>query len=479
MTRLARGLSAAACLLVSACSLAPATQLPAPPVPATWPVGDAYLAQNEAALPVVEHTDVFRDPRLLQLIETALANNRDLRIAYANIAAARAQVRVVRSAQFPALGVGGGITGTRTGSANSEDDGTGSSAGSSTQVRYDVQGGVSGFEIDIFGRLANATEAQRNRAFATEAVARALRIALIADIADSWALYAADQDLLAIAETTAANARESVRLTRLRLEGGVAPRTDLTQAQQVLAGAEQAIAEQKLALAQDRNLLRLLLGSEVEEALLPAGLPSIAPNYATLPAGLDSRVLLRRPDVIEAEFQLRAANAEIGVARARLFPSLSLTGLLGLASDALSGLFTGDALTITAGADTAYSIFDAGGRRAGVAVSEAQRDAALSAYERAIQTAFRDTADALAVQASLVERRRAASDNAIAAAETARLTEARYRNGIDSFLESLIAERNLFAAREQLVAIERQVVLNRVALFRNLGTVAQDPGTLP
>lgn len=476
MTGLAKGLAAAACLLASACSLAPATQLPAPPVPASWPVGDAYLAQNEAALPLVEHTDVFRDTRLLQLIEAALANNRDLRIAYANIAAARAQVRVVRSAQFPALGVGGGITGTRTGSASNQGD---TSAGSSTQIRYDVQGGVSGFEIDLFGRLANATEAQRNRAFATEAVARALRIALIADLADTWALYAADRDLLAIAETTAANARESVRLTRLRLEGGVAPRTDLTQAQQVLAGAEQAIAEQKLALAQDRNLLRLLLGSEVDEALLPAGLPSIAPSYATLPAGLDSRVLLRRPNVIEAEFQLRAANAEIGVARARLFPSLSLTGLLGLASDALTGLFMGDALTITAGADTAYSIFDAGGRRAGVVVSEAQRDAALAAYERAIQTAFRDTADALAVQASLVERRRAASDNALAAAETARLTEARYRNGIDSFLESLIAERNLFAAREQLVAIERQVMLNRVALFRNLGTVAQDPGTLP
>lgn len=462
-----RILSSGLCIFATACSLAPPTTLPEPPIPLTWPVGDAYLAQSEAALPAVTYADAFRDPRLLQLIDRALSDNRDLRIAFADLAAARAQVRVVRSGQFPELGASAGVTASRSGSTTS-DGGVGS--GSDTRLRYALQGGVSSFEIDLFGRLANATEAQRNRAFATEAVVRTVRIGLVADVAQAWANYAANRDLLAIAEATAANARQSVRLTELRLRGGIAPRTDLSQAQQVLASAEQAIAEQQAALAQDVNLLRLLVGTEVDPALLPAGLDEIAASYAALPAGLDSRVLLRRPDVIEAEYLLRAANADIGVARAQLFPSLSLTGLVGLASNALGSLFTGGAFNFTAGANAGYTIFDAGGRRANVAVSEAQRDAALALYERAIQVAFRETADALADQGSLAARRQAAADNAAAAATTARLTEARYRNGVDSFLDSLIAQRSLFAARQQLVGVRLAELQNRATLYRVLGS---------
>lgn len=468
-----RLLSCGAVLALAGCSLAPATQLPPPPVPTSWPVGDAYLAQNEAALPIVSYTDVFRDERLQRLITTALDANRDLRVAYANLAAARAQVRVVRSGQFPSLGVSSGVTTSRS-DANDSLDGE-----SDTRTSYVVQGGISGFELDLFGRLANATAAERERAFATEAVVRAVRLGLVADIAAAWATYAADRDLLAIAQATAENARESVRLTSLRLEGGIAPRTDLAQAQQVLASAEQRIAEQTTLLAQDLNLLRLLVGSEIDPALLPAGLTQIAPSYAALPAGLDSRVLLRRPDVIEAEYLLRAANADIGVARAELFPSLSLTGLLGLASGALGDLLTGGAFSATAGADAAYTIFDAGGRRANVAVSEAQRDAAIAAYERAIQAAFREVSDALANQGTLAERARAADVLTEAAATEARLTDARYRNGVDSFLDSLLAQRSLFAARQQQVAVELATLLNRTALYRVLGgdQLALEPRT--
>ena len=458
-----RALAASLCLLASACSLAPPTALPEPPIPPSWPVGDAYLAQNEAPLPVVAYTDVFRDERLRRLMATALSENRGLRIAYADLAAARAQVRVVRSRQFPAVGVSSGVTASRSGSNESGE-------GNDVRVGYALQGGVTSFEVDLFGRLANATRAQRERAFASEAASRTVRIALIADIAQAWATYAADRDLLAIAEATAANARESVRLTRLRLEGGIAPRTDLSQAQEVLAGAELAIAEQTAVLAQDVNLLRLLVGTEVDPALLPSGLDEIAASVVGLPAGLDSRVLLRRPDVIQAEYLLRAANADIGVARAQLFPSLSLTGLLGLASNALGDLLTGGAFGFTAGANASYAIFNAGGRRASVAVSEAQRDAALAAYERAIQAAFRETADALADQGSLGARQRAAREGVTAAETTARLNQARYRNGIDSFLQSLIAQRNLFAARQRLVDIELASLLNRATLYRVLGS---------
>lgn len=463
-----RILAAGTCLLASACSLAPPTSLPQPPIPLSWPIGDSYLAQSEAALPALSHTDIFRDARLQQLIATALSENRDLRIAFADLAAARAQVRVVRAGQFPSFGVDAGVTASRNGSGSTEQD---SDSGSDTRVRYALQGGVPGFELDLFGKLANATEAQRNRAFATEAVSRTVRIGLIADIAQAWATYAADKDLLAIAEATAANARESVRLTELRLRGGVAPRTDLSQAQQVLASAELAIAEQQAALAQGVNLLRLLVGADIDQALLPGGVDEIAGSYAPVPVGLDSRILLRRPEVIEAEYLLRAANADIGVARAQLFPSISLTGLLGLASTELGALLTGGAFNFSAGADVGYSIFDAGGRRSNVAVSQAQRDAAIAVYERAIQRAFRETADALADQGSLAARQRAANDNVAAAATTARLTDARYRNGIDSFLDSLIAQRSLFAARQQQVGIRLAELENRVTIYRAVGTV--------
>lgn len=456
-------------LSLAACSVTPTLRIPAPPAPASWPKGDTYLMQNEAALPVVSYSQIFIDPRLRQLIETALVENRDLRVAAADLAAARAQVRAVRSAQYPQIGIDGSVDVSRSGSGTSSNGNAGAGAGDSTRTVYSVRGGVASYELDLFGRYENATAAERDRALATEAFARTVRLGLVADIAAAWATYAADSDLLLIAKQTAANARESVRLTDLRLKGGVAPRTDLAQAQQVLASAELAIAEQTSAQAQGRNLLRLLVGTDFDDALLPASIAEIAPSYQALPAGLDSQVLLRRPDVIEAEYQLRAAGADVAVARANLFPALSLTGLAGLASTALADLLTGGAFNFTAGAGLGYSIFDGGGRRAQVAVSEARREAALAAYERTIQTAFREVSDTLAEQGTLTMRARAAQDNTAAATTTARLTEARYRNGIDSFLESLIAQRSLFAARQQRVQIELAILINRTDLYRVLG----------
>ena len=450
-------LLAAATLMLGACSLAPTYTRPEPPVPDSWPTGDAYLAGSEAGLPPLALAELFRDSRLRALIDQALANNRDLRVAYANVAAARAQVRVTRSAQFPAVGVSG--------SADYADGG----APGGGRESYALQAGVSGFELDLFGRLANATAAQRERALASEAAARTVRLSLIADLAEAWANHAADRELLAIAQETADNARRSVALTRARLEGGVAPRTDLRQAEQVLATAEGDLALQTAAVAQDENLIRLLVGGEYDRALLPSSLADVAASIAAPPAGTRSEVLLRRPDVAQAEYLLRAANADIGVARARLFPSISLTGLLGFASDALSSLFDGDAFRWSVGADASLSIFDAGGRRAGVAVSEAQRDAALAAYEGAIQSAFRDVADALADRGTLSERQRAARANREAAADTARLVEARYRGGIDSFLSSLDAQRSLYAARRGEIAVELAAIRNRITLYRALG----------
>lgn len=444
-------------LALSACSLAPDYARLGAPVPPSWPTGDAYLRQSEESLPAVGYAEIFRDPRLQQLIAQALDNNRDLRIAAANITAARAQVRVVRSAQLPEIGASGSAS-YRTGGNDGES--------------YVLQGGVSSFELDLFGRLRNATAAERERALATEAVARAVRLGLIADLASVWAAHAADSDLLAIARDTAANSERAVQLTRLRLEGGIAPRTDLRQAEQLLATAQGDVAAQTAALAQDANLIQLLVGAPIDPTLLPGGLADVMDSVAVLPAGTSSEVLLRRPDVVEAEYLLRAANADIGVARAELFPRISLTGLLGVASDALGSLFTGDAFGATVGGALTAPIFDFGGRQANVRVTEAQRDAALAAYERAIQTAFREVADALAVQGTIGERLRAARANTEAAADTARLVEARYRGGLDSFLANLDAQRSLYAARASETATMLAALENRATLYRVL---AADP----
>lgn len=452
--------------VLSACSLAPKYVRPEAPVPSSWPAGDAYLIQSEAGLPSLSYRDIFGDARLQKLVEQALINNRDLRIAAASLTAARAQVRIQRAQQFPEIGVTGSVDHTDSDRTTAGGAGTGNSAGGTSYV---LRGGVSSFELDLFGRLANATEAQRQQALASEAAVRTVRLGLVADIASAWTTYAADAELLRIAESTAANARRSVELTRARLAGGIVPRTDLRQAELILATAEGDVAAQKTALAQDVNLLQLLVGAPVDPALLPKGLGEVSDSIATLPPGTSSEVLLRRPDVIEAEYRLRAANADIGVARAELFPRISLTGLLGFASSSLGALFDGDSFSKSVGADASYAIFSAGGVRANIDVTKAQRDAALAGYEKAIQTAFREVADALARQGTISEELRAARARVAASADNARLAEARYRGGIESFLDNLDAQRSLYSAQQGEAATRLATVQNRIALYRALG----------
>jgi outer membrane protein, multidrug efflux system len=472
MTRTRAVTSASFILALSACSLAPKYVTPVLPVAETWPAGDVYLAQSEASLPAVSYAEIFRDTRLQQLIARALENNRDLRVAAANLTAARAQVRVVRANQFPAVGVTGSATYSEAGSRNTgtvNPTNPGTTTSSRNGWIYSAQGGVSSFELDLFGRLENATESQRNTALATEATARTVRLGLVADLAQAWATYGADRDLLMIAESTVRVAERSVELTRARLKGGVAPRTDLRQAEQVLETARSDVAEQRTALAQDANVIRLLAGADYDQDLLPSNVSEVIASLGTVPAGTSSQVLLRRPDVVEAEYDLRAANADIGVARAQLFPTISLTGLAGFASTALSSLFSGGSFRWSAGADVSYNLFNAGGRVANVEVSRAQRDAALAAYERAIQVAFREVSDALADQGTIAERLRAASANTAAAADTARLTEARYRYGVEGFLANLDAQRSLYTAQRSEIAVRLAAASNRVTLYRVLG----------
>lgn len=468
--------------LLPGCSMAPKYVQPELPVPASWPAGDAYLAQSEAALPAMGYREVFADPRLVTVIEQALANNRDLRIAAANIETARAQSRIQDAARLPRIDAAAGRTQFDNGTANQNrnqdvDIGNNPSASPSTAGRrYTADLSATAFEIDLFGRLKSLSDAALERYFGTEAAARATRLTLIGDVADAWLTYAADRSLLKLAEDTAANAREQVNLTRLRLEGGIAPRSDLRQAEQILATAEADIAFQRTALAQDVNALQLLVGAPVSEALLPRSLEDAEAAVRTVPAGLDSTILLRRPDVVQAEYQLRAANAEIGAARAALFPRITLTGLAGFSSNLLSNLFTGAAFNYSGATNVRYSIFAGGAAQAGVTQSEAQRDAALAAYERAIQAAFRDVADALARRGTIAEQLRANRLSVDAAEDTFRLADLRYRGGLDSFLESLLAQRTAYQAQRTLLTTQLVEASNRVALYRALGgETVQDP----
>ena len=450
-----RAIALLAAASLTACSMDPPLGTIPSPVPASWPAGDAYLRQTESTLPSVTYADLFQDTRLQTLIAQALANNRDLRVAAANIAAARAQVRITRANQLPQV------------NANADASVSGNDAGRSDS--YAANLAVPSFELDFFGRLASLTRADQQRLIATEAGARALRLALVADIAQAWANHAADASLMGIAERTAASAEKSVTLTRARLEGGIAPRTDLLQAQQVLETARFDLASQKTALAQDVNALRLLVGGPVDPALLPTSINQALSTFVALPPGLDSRVLLRRPDVVQAEYQLRAANAEIGAARAALFPTISLTGLLGVASSALTGLFDSGNFAWSAGAGLTYPIFRAGAGRARVAQTEAQKAAALATYEKTIQTAFREVADALADRGTMAERVRSSTANVDATAQTLRLVDARYRGGIDPYLTSLDAQRSYYSAQRSSVAAQLAAVSNAVELYRTLG----------
>jgi multidrug efflux system outer membrane protein len=488
---------ALAAMALSACSMAPNYVRPELPVPASWPVGDAYLRQSEASLPTITYPAVFTDRRLQQLIRQALVNNRDLRVAAANIQAARAQYRIQRADLFPQVdatgrftrqgggngattvagsGTGGGTGGTGTDGTGGTGTGTGGTGTggtvvttSSSRSAWSVGLGVTSFELDLFGRIRSLSRAALDRYFSTEAAARATRLTLVGDIADAWLAYAADRSLLRIAEDTATSARRSVELTRARLRGGISPRTDVAQAIQILATAEADLAQQRTSVAQDVNALQLLVGAPVDTALLPAAIDQAAIGIAALPAGLDSGILLRRPDVVQAEYELRATNAEIGAARAALFPRISLTGLVGFASTALSSLFDNGAFNYSVAPSVSYPIFQAGAARANVRFTEAQRDAALATYEKAIQTAFQETADALARQGTVADQVAANRRLVAATADTLQLTDASYRGGVTPFLNTLDAQRSLYSAQRTLVTTQLEAASNRVTLYRVLG----------
>ncbi len=459
-------LTLAVSLILTGCTLAPRYERPAAPVADSWPTGAAYhpaqaSEQTAADLPWREF---IRDDKLQKVIEQALANNRDLRSALANIQSARAQYRIQRSDLLPKFN--GELSATRQKSLNT----FGGANGSAFENEfYSASIGLSAFEIDLFGRVRSLSKASLESYLATEEAARATRISLIAETASAYLTLAADNSRYELARRTVESAQRTMEVTRKRLESGVSSRLDVRQAETVYQQARADLASTTALIAQDRNALELLTGGRLPDELLPAELPENHQWLADVPSGLSSSVLLSRPDVLQAEHQLKSANANIGAARAAFFPALSLTASKGLASPELSDLFSDGVSVWSVSPSLLLPIFRGGENVANLSYAKAQRDLYVSQYELAIQTAFKEVADALAVRGTIQDQLDAQRALVDAAADSYQLAEARYAKGVDSFLNALDAQRTLYNAEKSLVSARFTASDNVVTLYRVLG----------
>jgi multidrug efflux system outer membrane protein len=441
----------AASALAGCMQLAPRYERPAAPVPAAFPNADS--ASPAASVTDLPWQEYFVDPALRGLIALALENNRDLRIAVLNIDIARAQLQLRRADRLPTVNAG------LTASRQPGSDGNMSSA-------YSAGLSVAAYELDLFGRVRSLSDTAAAQLLSTEEARKAVHISLVASVASQYLALAADDELLDLTQRTLDTRQDSLRLTRLRFDNGAASELDLRQAQTLVEAARATLSQARRQRELDRNALALLVGQALPE--LPAGPGRVdAIALADVPSGVPSEVLLRRPDVAQAEQQLVAANANIGAARAAFWPRITLTASAGTASTKLSDLFKDGVWSFAA--QLLQPIFDAGRNRANLAVAEVQRDIAVAQYERAVQAAFRDVADALAGRATLDEQLRATQAQADAEQVRYRLSELRFRNGVSSSLELLDSQRSLFAVQQAVVQTRLALLQGRVAAYRALG----------
>ena len=464
-TRLFKRLAASAVVLLAGCSMIPAYERPASPIAPDWPALSATAAEpspagNGTAAADTEWQSFFSDARLRQLIDAALRNNRDLRIAVFNIAQARAQFQIRRADQFPT--VGGAVTGSRQPGPND----------SITSV-YTAGLAMTSYEIDFFGRIASLKEAALSQYLATEEGRKSAQISLVAAVANTYLGLLADEELIGITRQTLATREDSFRLSQLRFDNGVSSELDVRQAESLIEAARVSLAQLTRQRALDQNALVLLLGQPAIGELavaLPAG-KGLAdmPVMTDVPAGLPSDLLTRRPDVRQAEQLLLASNANIGAARAAFFPNISLTASAGSASSHLGDLFKSGSFGWTLAPKLFLPIFDAGRNRAALASATVLRDIAVAQYEKSIQIAFREVADALAGRATLGEQLRAQQAQANAEGIRYRLSNLRYQGGIASQLDLLDAQRSLFTAQQAVVQTRLAQLQSQVTLYKALG----------
>ena len=451
--------------LSAGCTLQPAYQRPAMPVPEGYPTGPAYAepaAAPSGAQPAADvgWRDFLADPRLQRLVEIAVANNRDLRVAALTVAQFQAQYRIQRSAIFPQVSATASETATRAP--------LGGVGRNYTTHEYFV-GGSASWELDLFGRLRSLNEQALQQYFATAQARKAAQISLVAAVADQYLAILADDSLLAVTERTLQTAQASYELTLIQFQAGTGNELSVRQAQTVVEQAKANYAAQLRIRAQDENELVLLLGQSP-----PPDLPTPAPLdsqgiLTDIPAGLPSDLLARRPDIMEAEDNLRAANANIGAARAAFYPSITLTGTLGTQSLALSALFGPGSLAWSFVPTITLPIFQGGRLRASLDAATIGKEIEIAQYEKTIQTAFREVSDGLAARGTYGEEVAALERLADAYQIYLDLAQLRFRAGIDSYLNVLTAQTNLYTAQQSLVQARLARLTNLVDLYRALG----------
>lgn len=460
-SRLWKTLASVALATLAACStMAPDYERPAAPVPEEFPV--QVQAQNGIPASELAWRDFFSDPVLSRLIETALENNRDLRVAILRVDEARATFRIQRSDRFPEIGVGG-----QGGRARVPAD-LSPTGQSMTRGEYRAEVGLTTWELDLWGRVRSLESAALESWLATEAARQAVHVALIAEVANGYLSVRDLDERVQIASQTVTSRAESYRIFQRRLEVGSTSKLDVTQQHTLLTQAQSLLAQ----LQQDRdvqiNALRVLIGGD------PGVLPQEEPFEQTtvladLAPGLPSALLTKRPDIISAEHRLRAANANIGAARAAFFPRIALTGSFGTASAELDGLFESGSKAWTFVPTVSVPIFDGGRRSANLELSELRRDIAVAEYEQAIQNAFREVADALSAHRWLREQLDVELTGREVQRERARLAQLRYDNGSAAYLEVLDGQRDLLEAEQQVVRTRRALLSSQVALYSALG----------
>lgn len=449
-------------LIAGGCSLAPEYLRPEAPIPAAWPQGEAYQAIPESSIaPDLHRQEFFTDEKLQKIIGIALENNRELRLAAQNMERARALYGVQRAELFPAVQATGegGKQGLSSDLVKPGD--------SRTREQYSLDLGVASWEIDFFGRIRSLKDQALEEYLATEEARRSAEVALVAEVARVYLTLAADRENLQLAQSTLETQQASYSLVRKQYDAGLANELDLRRAQIPVETARGDVALFIQLVAQDQNALNLLAGIPVPDELLPIGLEGVTPP-AEISAGLSSEILLQRPDIMAAEHRLKGAYAFIGAARAAFFPRIALTTAVGTASDDLSGLFGSGTGTWSFTPRVVAPVFDAR-VWAALRVSKSDREIVLTQYELAIQNAFREVADALALQGTIDRRIAAQLSLVTATAETYRLADKRYTDGIDSYLGVLDAQRSHFAAQQGLVTLRLAKLANRVRLYAVLG----------
>jgi outer membrane protein, multidrug efflux system len=452
-------------IFLAGCTLAPKYTRPEAPVPDAWPTGEAYTettaAESAPAAAELAWREFFTDPRLQEIIVIALDNNRDLRLASLSVERARAYYGIRRAELLPTIYAEG------SGSKEHVPADLSRSGEATTSEVYRVDLGISSWEIDFFGRIRSLKDQALEEYLATDQACRSAQILLLSEVANAWFTLAADRENARLARSTLEAQEASYTVIRKRHDVGIVSALDLRRAQSQVDTARGEVAATAQLVAQDENILNLLAGSPLPPELLPQDLSSVSPPKEISPC-LPSEVLLRRPDVLAAEHQLKGANANIGAARAAFFPRISLTAAFGTASADLSGLFKGGQDVWRFAPQVALPIFDARTWSA-YRVTKVEREVYVAEYEKTIQTAFREVADVLAVRGTVGQRLNAQQSLVEALTETYRLADARYKKGIDSYLSVLDAQRSLYGGQQGLIALRLARISNLVTMYRVLG----------